>query len=110
MWMRNSSRNMRMADMIDDGVDGPSTQTVVWAGGHDRPGAMLSQTSTRRSRSSSRPEPVSMRWRIFSNQPVPSRHGVHLPHDSLEKNFVHRQAVRTMHVVSSITTIDPDPS
>ena len=51
-----------------------------------------------------------MRARIFSSQPEPSRQGVHWPQDSLWKNRVSRQAARTMHVVSSMATIEPDPS
>ena len=64
------------------GIDGPSTQMVVWAGGQVTPGEMLSHTSMSRSRSDSRPWPSSIRSRIFSSQPLPSRQGVHWPHDS----------------------------
>ena len=38
---------------------------------------------------------------------MPSRHGVHLPHDSRAKKRTSRQQARTMSVVSSITTIAP---
>src|SRR5581483_4635310 len=110
MWTRNSSRNMRTADVIDEGIDGPRTQIVVCRGGQDKPGAMLSHTSNRRSRSSSRPAPLSMRYMTLSSQPDPSRHGVHWPHDSWWKKRVIRHAARTAHVVSSMTTIDPEPS
>src|SRR5207237_2914283 len=82
MWTRNSSRNMRTADVIEEGMDGPSTQIVVCRGGQDKPGAMLSHTSNSRSRSSSRPAPSSMRYMTLSSQPAPSRHGVHWPQDS----------------------------
>src|SRR5205823_186844 len=110
MWTRNSSRNMRTAEVIDEGMDGPSTQIVVCLGGQDKPGAMLSHTSNSRSRSSSRPAPSSMRYMTLSSQPAPSRHGVHWPHDSWWKKRVMRQAARTAQVVSSMTTIDPEPS
>ena len=51
-----------------------------------------------------------MRSMIRSSQPEPSRHGVHWPHDSREKNLVIRQAARTAQVWSSMTTTEPDPS
>src|SRR3954463_15522766 len=101
---------MRMAETTEEGMDGPRTQIVVCRGGQDKPGAMLSHTSRRRSRSSSLPAPCSMRYMILSTQPAPSRHGVHCPQDSWWKKRVMRQAARTAHVVSSITTIDPEPS
>src|SRR5580704_4692163 len=100
---------MRMPEAMDEGMDGPSTQMVVCWGGHATPGEMLSQRSIRRSRSSSRPAPFSIRYMIRSNQPDPSRHGVHCPQDSREKNLVMRQAARTMQVEESITTTDPEP-
>ena len=64
----NSSRNIRIAEAIDDGIDGPNTQTVVCSGGQLTPGARLSQTSITRSRSLERPSPSSMRRRTFSSQ------------------------------------------
>jgi hypothetical protein len=51
-----------------------------------------------------------MRRRIRSSQVAPSRHGVHLPHDSRAKNRTMRHAALTTSVVSSITTMAPDPS
>ena len=51
-----------------------------------------------------------MRSMILSSQPEPSRHGVHWPHDSREKNLVMRQAARTVQVWSSMTTTEPEPS
>ena len=51
-----------------------------------------------------------MRYRIFSIQPEPSRHGVHLPHDSWAKNFASRHATSSGSVVSSNTMIAPEPS
>ena len=51
-----------------------------------------------------------MRCRTRSSQPEPSRQGVHWPQDSRAKNLVIRQAARTMQVVVSMTTIEPEPS
>ena len=51
-----------------------------------------------------------MRYMIRSSQPEPSRHGVHWPHDSREKNLVIRQAARTTQVAESMTTTEPEPS
>jgi hypothetical protein len=51
-----------------------------------------------------------MRARMRSSQVVPSRHGVHLPQDSLAKKRTMRQAALTTSVVSSITTIAPEPT
>ena len=34
-----------MPDAMDDGIDGPRTQIVVCWGGHETPGARLSQTT-----------------------------------------------------------------
>src|SRR5487761_1970969 len=110
MWATKSSRNILIAECTDDGIDGPSTQIVVCWGGQVSPGAMLSQRSSSRSMSSMRPPPCSMRYIARSIQPEPSRHGVHCPHDSREKNLVMRHAARTTQLVSSMTTIDPEPS
>ena len=78
-------------------------------GGQVTPGEMLSQTSMSRSRSASRPCPLSMRSRIFSSQPLPSRQGVHWPHDSRWKKRTMRQAARTMQVVWSMGDDRPGP-
>ena len=51
-----------------------------------------------------------MRYSTFSIQPVPSRHGVHFPHDSCAKNFASRHATRIGSVVSSNTITAPEPS
>ena len=91
-------------------ADWPSGQMVVWVGGQFMPTEMLSHTSRRRLRSSGRPWPSRMRWRIFSSQLVPSRHGVHLPQDSRAKNRTRRRQAFTMSVSSSNTTMAPEPS
>ena len=98
-WTRNSSRNIEMAEAMDEGMEGPSTQMVVCWGGQPRPGGCCRTRPCSRSRSSSRPGPVSIRYRIRSSQPEPSRHGVHWPQDSRGKNLVIRQAARTTQVV-----------
>src|ERR1035438_768815 len=110
MWTRNSSRNMVMAEAIEEGMEGPSTQMVVCCGGQATPGEMLSQRSIRRSRSSSRPAPFSIRYMMRSSHPDPSRQGVHCPHDSREKNLVIRHAARTTQVEESMITTEPEPS
>ena len=46
----------------------------------------------------------------FSSQPVPSRHGVHWPHDSCAKNFMIRHVAFGISVWSSITTMPPEPA
>ena len=91
-------------------ADGPSGQMVVWRGGQLMPGLMLSHTSMSRSRSWGRPWPARMRLRIFSSQEVPSRHGVHFPHDSRAKNRTTLWQALTTSVVSSMTTMAPEPS
>ncbi len=98
------------AEAMGDTADGPSGQMVVCFGGQVMVGLMLSHTSSNRSRSPGRPWPSRMRCRIFSSQVVPSRHGEHLPHDSRAKNRTMRSAAFTMSVVSSITTMAPEPS
>ena len=60
--------------------------------------------------SDGRPWPSRIRWRIFSSQPVPSRHGEHLPHDSLAKKRTRRWQAFTASVLSSMTMMAPEPS
>ena len=60
--------------------------------------------------SSALPSPSSMRESTRWSQGVPSRHGVHWPHDSCEKNLARFVAASTMHVSSFITMIAADPS
>src|SRR5262249_24723884 len=43
---------------------------------------MFAEMLDSRSRSRIWPSPLSIFWRILCSQSVPSRHGVHLPHDS----------------------------
>ena len=83
---------------------------VVCRGGQAMPGLMLSLISNNKSMSSARPCPSSMRFNTRSNHVVPSRHGVHLPHDSRAKNRTILQHAATMSVDWSITTMAPEPS
>src|ERR671916_857321 len=99
-----------IAEAMGDTAEGPSGQMVVCLGGQEIDGLMLSQMSSSLSTSAGRPWPSSMRRRIFSSHDVPSRHGVHLPHDSRAKKRTTRQAALTASVVSSITTMAPEPS
>ena len=78
----DSLRKNRINDTTGAVAEGPNGQIVVISGGHPSPGLMLSDTSRSRSMSAWRPRPVRMRYRIRSSQLVPSRHGVHCPHDS----------------------------
>ena len=55
------------------------------------------------------PLPLVIRVRMSSIRVVPSRHGVHLPHDSLQMKFMKNCAMDTMHVSSSMTTRPPEP-
>ena len=40
---------------------------------------------------------------------VPARQGTHLPHDSSRQKAMKKQATSTIEVVSSITTMPPEP-
>ena len=51
-----------------------------------------------------------MRYSTFSIQPVPSRHGVHFPHDSCAKNLASRHATSSGSTESSNTITAPEPS
>src|SRR6266487_2684618 len=74
MWYRYSSRNNLILLVIGLVAASPNGQ-------NDLP-LMLSQMSISRSTSLSLPCPCSIRSRISVSQYVPSRQGVHLPHDS----------------------------
>src|SRR5262249_33788136 len=92
----NSERKRPTPDAIGETAEGPSGQLVVCRGGHATPGLMLSHTSSSIATSLGRPRPAMMRDRIFSSQAVPSRHGVHLPHDSRAKKRTTRWQALTM--------------
>ena len=80
-------------------------------GQRDGPGEMLSQTSRAGRGRSGRPWPSRMRCRIFSSQVVPSRHGVHLPHDSRAKNrTTRRQALHRRRWSRPSRRWRPEPS
>src|SRR5690242_13969639 len=73
---------------------------------NERP-RMLSDRSTSVSMSSSVPRPASNRSYTPTYQYVPSRHGVHLPHDSCLKNSDHfNTACTTQSSSSKIWTAD----
>ena len=55
------------------------------------------------------PSPLEMRSRISSILLVPMRQKGHLPHDSFWTNARKNLATSTMQVLSSITTIPPEP-
>ena len=74
MCRSNSSRNFPMNDWAGIAAASASAQMV-------RP-AMLPQMSRTSSTSPGRPSPASILPTISLSHPVPSRHGVHCPHDS----------------------------
>src|SRR5262249_7240651 len=80
MWCRYSSRNLVTDESGGAMAASENTQIVM-------PLAIWLQMRARRSTSSTRPSPSSIRSRTLKSQGVPSRHGVHWPHDSWEKNF-----------------------
>src|SRR5919199_1743468 len=72
---------------------------------------LISEDNDRsRSRSAGTPRPCSIRDMTLNSQDVPSRHGVHLPHDSWRKNSSMTVAARTMQVSSSRTMSEAEPS
>ena len=74
MWASNSARKCLIIDAIGIAMASPSTHRqlpMIW-----------SQIEAMMSRSIGVASPLSMRSSIFTVQFVPSRHGVHLPHDS----------------------------
>ena len=73
----NSSEKLSNKDVIGDTADGPKGQIVVILGGHDKPGEILSQTSTNKLMSDSLPLPLAIHSSIISNHVVPSLQGVH---------------------------------
>src|SRR4029450_1208007 len=95
------------ADAMGDTADGPSGQIVVCLGGQVMDGLMLWLMSSSLLMSDGRPGPWRGGRRIFSSQVVPSRQGVHLPHDSRAKNRTTRHAAFTASGVSSMTTMGP---
>jgi len=59
--------------------------------------------------SSGLPAPSVMRMRVSRRRFVPSRQGVHLPHDSSWVKLRKNLATSTMQVVSSMNTRPPEP-
>ena len=100
-----------MAEAIDDGIDEPRTQIVVCCGWPRHAGRQV--VADVHEQVDVRLAPVAVLdapQDLLEPAGCPSRHGVHCPHDSRQKNRVIRHAARTTQVVSSITTIEPDPS
>jgi len=75
--LSTSSLKSFIKDVIGDTAEGPNGQIVVIFGGQERPGEILSQTSSSRSISDARPLPEATLSNIISNHVVPSLHGVH---------------------------------
>src|SRR6056300_443910 len=99
-----------ISEVIGETADGPRGQIVVILGGHDKPGEMLSQTSSSKFISEVLPLPLAILSSIISSHVVPSRHGVHWPHDSCAKKLTMLFAALTRFVSSSIITTAPEPS
>ena len=74
MCSSNSGRSFAIIEPIGIAIESPST--------HRQLPMMFSWTWAMISRSIGVASPRSMRSSIFTVQLVPSRHGVHLPHDS----------------------------
>src|SRR5574341_1667170 len=68
-----------------------------------------SASSIKSSMSLSLPFPSLILVRILSICLMPSRHGEHLPHDSVERNLRKYFATSIMQVSSSITIMPPEP-
>src|SRR5690606_24487040 len=101
-WASTSSRKYSLRAMTGETADGPSGQIVVILGGQLRPTLIPSDTAMSRSRSIALPCPSSIRRRIISIQVVPSRQGVHWPHDSWAETRTPRSAARTTQASSSM--------
>src|SRR5208283_1062256 len=67
-------------------------------------------TSSRSSMSTSLPSPTATLSRMLLSHPTPSRHGVHLPHDSCSRNFITLRHTLTKSTDSSKTMTPPEPS
>ena len=70
---------------------------------------MSADRSARMPRSFWRGRPSTIRSPISAIRRVPMRHGIDLPHASLEQNRVSRRARSTTHARSSAMTTDPEP-
>ena len=53
--------------------------------------------------------PCVIRSRSIHSWVVPTRHGTHLPHDSSRQKSMKYLATSTMHDVSSMTIMPPEP-
>ena len=77
---------------------------------HSEPSVISSHRSSSSTRFSSRSSPA-MIWSITSTpRTEPTRHGVHLPHDSSAQNSIANRACWAMSTVSSKTTMPPWPT
>jgi (2Fe-2S) ferredoxin len=83
---------------------------LKWEFCHRSPGDLITLPNRSNvSISSGTPSPLQILVRISSIRFVPSRQGVHLPHDSDWVKFRKNRARSTIQVVSSITTKPPEP-
>src|SRR5581483_3901030 len=79
----------------------PSPQRLVFR--------TVSQSRSSSARSSAVPVPLVMRFSISCMCTVPTRQGMHLPHDSVQQKSRKYLATSGMHDVSSITIRPPEP-
>ena len=71
---------------------------------------MVSQRSSSSTRFRLTSCPAMIRSIVSTPRVEPIRHGVHLPHDSMEQNSMANLAIRAMSTVSSKTTMPPWPT
>ncbi len=77
---------------------------------HSDPVVMVLQRSSSSTRLAPTSCPAMIRSMVSTPRVDPTRHGVHLPHDSIEQNSIAKRAIRAMSTVSSKTTMPPCPS
>ena len=77
---------------------------------HSDPLVMVSHRSSSSTRLAATSCPAMIRSIVSTPRVEPTRHGVHLPHDSIEQNSIAKRAIRAMSTVSSKTTMPPCPS
>ena len=77
---------------------------------HSEPLVIVSHRSSSSTRLAATSRPAMIRSMVSTPRVEPTRHGVHLPHDSIEQNSIAKRAILAMSTVSSKTTMPPWPS
>jgi len=101
MCLKNSSRKFSIIDRKGIGTACPKPQNDV--------SSIVSARLSRRSKSLSFPLPLEIESKIDTANRVPSRQGVHFPHDSCSKNSIATFAASTAQVSVSIARMTPEP-